>query len=413
MEHRGVVNALNVLLTADPDVVDRDELGELVRNARALRGFLDAADVRLARRARELADAGESESASVVMMDEGRRSGKEAKATQEREQLCDQIPAFEDALAAGAVSGDHLDVVTKLTRNLSDAERSDVNSMSDEIVGMATTEYVSTFERHMRNLINTIREINNAGDDAAELDRQRKISNIRRWTDKATGLHATLIELDPVRDATLWARIDAATANLRQQPGNAKTAYPHLQIEALLRTVSSDSGAGSSVPEVSVLIDLETLTDGPHERSVCETDAGVPLPVSTIRRLCCDADIIPITLGSIGETLDVGRAQRTATRPQRRALRAMYATCAHPHCEVGFDRCRIHHIRWWWEHHGATDLDNLVPLYEKHHHQVHEGRWQLTMTPDRTTTWLRPDGTREHTGPSINRRTERPLKQAS
>lgn len=33
--------------------------------------------------------------AGFVLMDEGRRSGKEAKNTQDREQLCTEIPAFE------------------------------------------------------------------------------------------------------------------------------------------------------------------------------------------------------------------------------------------------------------------------------------------------------------------------------
>lgn len=43
------------------------------------------------------------------------------------------------------------------------------------------------------------------------------------------------------------------------------------------------------VPEVSVLIDWATLirdADG-----VCETSNGEHLPVSTVRRLCCDAEI--------------------------------------------------------------------------------------------------------------------------
>ena len=107
---------------------------------------------------------------------------------------------------------------------------------------------------------------------------------------------------------------------------------------------------------------LRTLVSGLHAHSICETDDGVPLPVSTVRRLCCDAEIIPIVLGSDGVTLDVGRAARTANRAQRRALRAMYRTCAHPDCTVPFSACKIHHIRWWWRDLGPTDIDNLIPL---------------------------------------------------
>ena len=80
----------------------------------------------------------------------------------------------------------------------------------------------------------------------------------------------------------------------------------------------------------------------------------------------------------------------------------MYRTCAHPHCSIVFDRCRIHHIIAWAIG-GRTDLDKLLPLCETHHHLVHEGNWLLTMTPDRVCTWTRPDGTIWHTGHSINR----------
>ncbi|NNE13173.1 MAG: HNH endonuclease, partial [Ilumatobacter sp.] len=65
--------------------------------------------------------------------------------------------------------------------------------------------------------------------------------------------------------------------------------------------------------------------------------------------------------------------------------------------------CRIHHIHWWWKHHGPTNLDNLIPLCEQHHHLVHEGGWNLTMTPDRTATWTRPDGQTYWTGPLNDR----------
>ena len=81
-----------------------------------------------------------------------------------------------------------------------------------------------------------------------------------------------------------------------------------------------------------------------------------------------------------------------ATRAQRRALRAMYRSCAHPSCTVPFDSCRIHHVIYW-EGGGSSDLDNLLPLCERHHHLVHEGGWTLQLFPDRRTTWRTSDGT--------------------
>jgi 5-methylcytosine-specific restriction endonuclease McrA len=70
-----------------------------------------------------------------------------------------------------------------------------------------------------------------------------------------------------------------------------------------------------------------------------------------------------------------------------------------PGCRVPFERCHVHHIRYW-EDGGPSDLWNLVPLCNTHHHCVHEGGWQLTI--DRRTyvlTITRPDGSIETTGP--------------
>ena len=55
-----------------------------------------------------------------------------------------------------------------------------------------------------------------------------------------------------------------------------------------------------------------------------------------------------------------------------------------------------------WFDGGRTNLAELAPLCEPHHHLVHEGGWTLTLTPDRIATWTRPDGTIYWTGPLTN-----------
>jgi Domain of unknown function (DUF222)/HNH endonuclease len=155
------------------------------------------------------------------------------------------------------------------------------------------------------------------------------------------------------------------------------------------------------VPEVSVHVDFDTLR-GEAAGVMCELDDGTPLPPATVRRLCCDADLVPVVLGGDGVVLDVGRARRLATCDQRRALAAMYSRCGLPGCHVGFQHCRIHHVTDWTNG-GATDVDNLIPLCSTHHHLVHEGGWTLTLQPDRTITLTRPDGTLHHEGASTSR----------
>ena len=151
-----------------------------------------------------------------------------------------------------------------------------------------------------------------------------------------------------------------------------------------------------------MFIDLTTLIDGLHEHSICETYDGTALPVSHIRRMCCDADIIPYVLNGDGEVTDLGRSTRTVTRAQRRKLRAMHKTCVGHDCHVSFEHCQIHHVIFW-RFHGRTDISNLVPVCSEHHHLAHEGGWTLSMTPDRIVTWTRPDGTTHSVHHAIDR----------
>jgi hypothetical protein len=397
----GVLEAVRALLAADPDLADRDQLGELIRHARKVRGFVDAADVRFSRRSRELADAGASESPTAVLMDEGRRSGREAKAAQDRDRVCEEFGGFEDALAAGDVSGDHLDVLARLTRNLSDEVASEVRAEADDLLASAANEYVSQFERFTKERIEHIKSVHAPNGESAELDRQRAESKIKRWTDTASGMKMTLLSLDPIRDAAVHSAIDAQLARLRQDPTNANVPFAQLQVDAVVAAVSSDA-PGRRFPEITVHVDHSSLCHGRHEHTLCETSDGTPLPVGAVQRLCCEAVIGAVIVDPDGMIRELCAEQRTADRQQRRALRAMYRTCAHPHCEVGFDQCRIHHVVWWSKG-GKTTLANLIPLCEPHHHLVHEGGWELTMTPDRVATWIRPDGAVWWRGPSHDR----------
>ena len=150
--------------------------------------------------------------------------------------------------------------------------------------------------------------------------------------------------------------------------------------------------------DISVLIDAETLLHGQHPHTIIDCGVPVDLPVETLRRWACIADITPIIVAANGVALYLGRDSRTANRHQRRALRAMYRHCAIPGCRAVFDYCAIHHIHWY-RNLGTTDIDNLLPICTKHHHSVHEGGWKLTLDTHRNLTITYPDDTIMTTGP--------------
>ena len=122
-----------------------------------------------------------------------------------------------------------------------------------------------------------------------------------------------------------------------------------------------------------------------------------------MRRLACEADIIPIVLDGDGRVVDVGRAKRLATADQRRALRAMHQTCAAPDCPVRFGDCDIHHLNEWNDG-GLTNLENLIPLCSKHHHLIHEGQMAPTSPSTRRLTGRAGAGPTQPTATDADRR---------
>ena len=115
-------------------------------------------------------------------------------------------------------------------------------------------------------------------------------------------------------------------------------------------------------------------------RAEALTDDGLRLSVAAVRRLACDADLIPVCLGTDGEVLDVGRAARLVTPALWRALVARDRHCTFPGCTRPPVMCHAHHIVHWADG-GKTSLDNLVLVCGEHHRVLHHTPWQVRLNP--------------------------------
>ncbi len=395
-----VLDAFVRLLVAEPDEKDRDGLDGLVRRSLRLRGWLDALDARIAVRAARLAAQGGSADAATVLAGGGRRARRDAEAAADRGDVCARMPGVGEALADGTVTAGHVDALAKAVRRLDDVGKQRLVGHEDALISAAASMTPERFDRECQDLARNL-----SGDSGlSRQERLRRDRNVRRWVDKHTGMCKTLLSLDPLADAKAWSAINAAIATARQaDQRDDDRSWDQLQADVVVDLLTGARSSGDErVPEVSVLIDYQTLLDRVHSGSTCETSDGQPLAPDTIRRLLCEGDVLPIVLGGDGEVLDAGRHRRLANRAQRRALRAMYRTCAHPDCTVPFESCRIHHVTYW-QRGGRSDLDNMVPLCERHHHLVHEGGWILELFADRRTTWRTPDGTLYHDGITTDR----------
>ena len=319
-------------------------------------------------------------------------------AASQRALVCDEMPQLLQALSDGRVSSGHVDAVARAADGLTETARVALVALGDSLVATAAVQSVELFERECRDLVRII------GQDEGEsrLDALRRQRAVKRWVDRQSGMHHTMLVLDPEADAKVAQALRAATDAERAALVDASVCWDHVQADALVGLITGARSIEPRVPEVSVLIDLHTLKAGLHERSVCETSDSVALPPETVRRLACDAEILPVVLGGHAEVLDVGRTRRLATSAQRRAIRAMHRTCVMPGCAVDVDQCRIHHVDPFATG-GRTDLERMVPVCEADHHRVHEGRWRLDVTADRTITVTRPDGVVTYRGTSVDR----------
>jgi hypothetical protein len=145
---------------------------------------------------------------------------------------------------------------------------------------------------------------------------------------------------------------------------------------------SLDSGGlpetGGVRPHVTVVVDLPTLL-GEQGAPAAQLDRLGAISGEAARRLACDAGVCRVITNGPSQILDAGRATRTVTPAQRRALAVRDGGCVKCRAPVGW--CEAHHVVFWTDF-GPTDLDNLVLLCWGCHRDVHERGWIPIRGPD-------------------------------
>ena len=314
------------------------------------------------------------------------------------------FPQLEQAFEQGRIGSAHIDAVARATHQLTEGEKAKLASRSDWLNNVATHSTPDNFARAVKSEVERI----HADGGVTRLERQRRDASLRHWIDRESGMFHIAGRLDPENGLRVIGKLDNTVERLFHAalPETCPTddrKHGHLNALALLELIDAASlnapltaGAMISSPharaEVSVVIDLHTLRSGLHEHSIVRTGHEAELPLETIRRMACEAEIIPVVLNSKGVVIDIGRASRLATRYQRKAIEAMYSHCAIPDCKVPIAQCQPHHIAYWRDE-GPTNLNNLVPLCPQHHRNVHEGNWGLRLSAsNRALTVTYPDG---------------------
>lgn len=238
------------------------------------------------------------------------------------------------------------------------------------------------------------------------LDAQRKRAQTRRGLSfAADGDGSVLIRgsLPDLSAAPLMKLIDAYVesdrrvghdrADDRRDPRGEVRTPDQRRADALLALVAAHQAAQAAPrvagdrPRIVVSLRESDLRERAEQAGVLAPDQQIS--AGDLRRLCCDADLTPVVLGSASEVLDVGRTIRLVTPALRRALSVRDGGCVFPGCAAPDERCDAHHIVPWWQG-GKTALANLVLACPHHHALVEPPRFWSGAPPDR---WrIRLDG---------------------
>ncbi len=181
-----------------------------------------------------------------------------------------------------------------------------------------------------------------------------------------TELTAPRPDRDGTRICAGRLRHDALTQLLRDarqhRAGDGHAPTTCLTVTATLTTVLGQPGA------------LPALLDHPGR-------PPVPISTETLHRLGCSAELNAVLLDAAGNPIGASSTRRSANRRERRALPARWGpTCAVKGCPSTLT-VPHHAIPWWLSH--LTTLEDLLPLCEHCHHDLHEGHRTLRLRDHR------------------------------
>ena len=306
----------------------------------------------------------------------------------------DAAPAgVRDALAGGAVDVEQVRVIAETVETVHAAAGAEA---ADKAVGVLVgwaTQFDAALLRRLgtRILDHVAPDVADAAAEAALRAQESRAARDRHITisEQTDGRLRLAGILDTEAAAALRAAIDPLTT----PTGPDDTRTPGQRRHDALADVCRLALRSGELPENGgdlAQVVVTTSYDGlARQLGTGALDIGPHLTPEAVRRLACDASILPAVLGGSGQPLDVGRQRRLITGPLRRALVLRDRGCAFPGCDRPPRWCDGHHIRHWADG-GDTSLDNAVLLCGHHHRHLHHGDWAVRLGGDGHPEFIPP-----------------------
>lgn len=313
----------------------------------------------------------------------------------------DRRSATRQALADGAISPEHAQVIVRADQQLP----SEVTAQQREVVEhalLAKAELLApdALRKVARRALAAV-ERDVAAVDAHENelvhDQEQRARARTRLTlhDNGDGTVSGHFTVPALQGQLLRKILETITAPRRGRLGAAqaqvgdaaaRTDWDRARGEAfceLLEHLPTDHLHPKTAATVVVTVGLDTLREA---LKAAHLDTDEALSAGEVRRLSCNARILPAVLGGAPLPLDLGRSARLFNEAQRVALGVRHTTCAADGCERPFAWCELHHLHPW-SHGGATDLADAAPLCHFHHQRIHDHHYRHARGPDGRITF--------------------------
>lgn len=374
---------------------------DAVRAIQAAQDALDAAKcarIGAIRTSREFELEGAS-SVATWAKNELRLNAREAKALARSSSTLDQLPMVAEAATAGQIRMAHVHVFTYGVRHVG------LEIMVD------CQDWLLDVARHWEpaELFDVMKKLKAAVHPDSLDEAWRKGMDKADFQVEAVpgGYHVSGF-LDVTAGAKLQAVLDALSAprdadDDRTGAERRVQAVEDLADSVLEHGLPSDKGFR---PQMAVNTDADTLDAALDRDPDLAAVPGEPAHLAgygqigpmLLSLIACNADVTPVLTrrqpamdgGRLAnqpgahhvprtqaQVLNVGRTQRLATRKQRIGILArQQGVCAAPGCS--HTHLEIHHVQWWHDDGGPTDIDVMVGLCVRCHHLVHRNLLKIS-----------------------------------
>lgn len=299
------------------------------------------------------------------------------------------------ALATGAVSAAHAQVIVNATGQLpSGLTFAAVETVERDLVDKALHLSPDQLRRVARRALAAVE------DDQAALDRHedallrseedaayaRTRLSLHDNGDGTTSGHFTV----PTVAASILTRAIHSMTSPRRAALGASTAQagePEERLDwarrsgqafvELLEHLPTDHLHGKVAATVVVTMELDRLRAAVGAAGI---DTGDSMSAGDLRRIACNAGIVPAVLKGASLPLDLGRSSRLFSEAQRVALATTQSTCAADGCDRSISWCELHHQEHW-DDGGNSDLGNAIGLCGFHHRRIHDPKYEHQYGP--------------------------------